>query len=92
MTFGQKIDPILQELHNVFLEQVLTQEQQKFSDKAVVYASRVFMDVMMDKLYDRIIKDDIAQPIAEIMAGDMGKELRQFIQKWIKVDTRNFYQ
>lgn len=90
---GISLNNTMRELHDTFWEVDANIEgPYAFPEDALRNASKIMMVVLMDELWKRIQKSNIDQSISEVMARDLGKEFREFIEKWSQRNPKDFYE
>ena len=92
-TFAQKIDPILQDLHDTFLEQAQKPDSKdpKYTGESLHAVTFIFADVVMSHMYGRQSIQDMDMDERCDEAEACGKAIRELIEKYTGYDARGFY-
>jgi len=89
MSIGKKYSPILVEIEDGLLENVsFKPNYTKDGFRAAIY---IFQSAMFDKMIDLQRKEKLSEKDSELMAKNLGEELRTFIGRFTGVDTHQLF-
>lgn len=93
-TFGEKIDPILQEIETALWEFEVYKSTEKpcYPENSLRAATKIFMSVLMDKMFDLQSKENLALEDRMNMAVKAGEDIRKLVKTYTNIDTFDFYK
>ena len=89
MAIGKELSPILVEIENSLLEFIdLKPEYTTDGFRAAIF---IFQSAIMDKMFELQTKENMSLEDCELMAKNLGEELRNFIGRFTGIDTHNLF-
>lgn len=89
MAIGKELSPILQEIESSLLE--FAEYKPEFTTEGFRAAIYIFQSALLDKMFELQEKEKMSLKDSELMAKDLGEELRAFIGKFTGIDTHKLF-
>jgi len=89
MAIGKELSPILEEIENSLLE--FAAYKPEFTKKGFRAAIFIFQSAVMDKMYELQTEQEMPNKDCELMAKNLGEELRNTIFRFTGIDTHELF-
>jgi DNA gyrase/topoisomerase IV subunit B len=89
MAIGKELSPILEEIENTLLDNItLKPEYTKEGFRAAIF---IFQSAISDKMFELQTKEKMSNKDSELMAKNLGDELRNLIGRFTGIDTHKLF-
>jgi hypothetical protein len=89
MAIGKELSPILEEIENTLLDNIaLKPEYTKEGFRAAIF---IFQSAISDKMFELQTKEKMSNKDSELMAKNLGEELRNLIGRFTGIDTHKLF-
>jgi hypothetical protein len=89
MAIGKELSPILEEIENALLDNIaLKPEYTEAGFRASIF---IFQSAIMDKMFELQTKENMSLEDSELMAKNLGEELRNYIGRFTGIDTHKLF-
>jgi DNA gyrase/topoisomerase IV subunit B len=89
MAIGKELSPILEEIENTLLDNItLKPEYTKEGLRAAIF---IFQSAISDKMFELQTKEKMSNKDSELMAKNLGDELRNLIGRFTGIDTHKLF-
>jgi hypothetical protein len=89
MAIGKELSPTLEGIENILLDNAALKPQYTTDGfRASIY---IFQSAMFDKMIDIQEKENMSDEDCELMAKNLGEELRNFIGRFTGIDTHKLF-
>ena len=89
MAIGKELSPILEEIENTLLDNItLKPEYTKEGFRAAIF---IFQSAISDKMFELQTKEKMSNKDSELMAKNLGDELRNLIGRFKGIDTHKLF-
>lgn len=89
MAIGKELSPILEEIENTLLD--LAAYKPEYTKEGFRAAIFIFQSALMDKMYELQTKQEMPNDECELMAKNLGEELRNTIFRFTGIDTHELF-
>jgi len=89
MAIGKELSPILQEIESSLLE--FSDYKPEFTKEGFRASIFIFQSALMDKMYELQTKQEMPNDECELMAKNLGEELRNTIFRFTGIDTHELF-
>ena len=89
MAIGKELSPILEEIENTLLDNIaLKPDYTEAGFRAAIF---IFQSAISDKMFELQTKEKMSNKDSELMAKNLGEELRNLIGRFTGIDTHKLF-
>lgn len=89
MAIGKELSPILEEIESSLLE--FAEYKPEFTTEGFRAAIFIFQSALLDKMFELQEKEKMSLEDSEIMAKNLGEELRNTVYRFTGIDTHKLF-
>jgi len=89
MAIGKELSPILEEIENTLLDNITLKPE--YTNEGFRAAIFIFQSAISDKMFELQTKEKMSNKDSELMAKNLGDELRNLIGRFTGIDTHKLF-